>query len=111
MRNSSIGVTKEQYLEICKVTNSKVDPEAIPVDFSDFLVDTQIAMEIVHTLPDRWDGTSGTYQGKDLTILPFLLELYEVSEKLTMTQLIITIITESSEITNEKIQQRAKRGK
>ena len=81
LRNSSLGVNKEQYLEICRVTNSEIDPDKIPIEFSDFLLDTQIAMEIVYRLSDQWDGTTGTYIGKDLTILPFLLELYEIEDK------------------------------
>lgn len=108
MRNNSLGVTKEQYLEICKVTNSKVDPEKIPTEFGDFLEDTKLAMEVVYQLPDRWDGASGSYQGKDLSILPFLLDIYEVEDKIIISTLIFDIIRESSEITNEKISKRAK---
>ena len=69
-------------------------------------------MEITQILPDKWDGASGSYQGKDLFILPFLLDIYEVSDKLLMTTLILDIIRESSDITNESISKRAaKHGK
>ncbi len=69
-------------------------------------------MEITNILPERWDGASGSYQGRDLSILPFLLDLYEIRDKLTMTTLVLDIIHESSDITNEAISKRAaKHGK
>ena len=73
------------------------------------LEDTQLAMAIVNTLPDKWDGASGTYQGKDLSILPFLLEEYEISNKLEVISLINIIINKTAKITNDKITRQAKR--
>jgi len=111
LQNNSLGITKEKYLEICEVTNSEPDPDKIPVDFFDLLEDTQIAMNIVNTLPDRWDGMSGSYQGKDLSILPCLLDLYEIPNKLDMISLVTIIINETARITNDKISRKAKSGK
>jgi hypothetical protein len=68
-------------------------------------------MAIVQTLPDKWDGTSGSYQGKDLSILPFLMELYQIENKLDIVSLINIIINKSSEITNDKISRQSKHGR
>lgn len=68
-------------------------------------------MAIVQALPDKWDGASGSYQGKDLSILPFLMELYEIENKLDILSLVNIIISKSSEITNDKIRRQAKHGK
>lgn len=111
MRNNSLGITRANYFEICEVTKSKPDPAKIPIDFQDFLLDTQIAMEIVHMLPDKWDGTNGRYQGKDMSILPFLLDLHSIGDKAAMMVLILDIIRESSDITNEEVAKRMKHGR
>jgi len=111
LENCNLGITKEKYFEICEVTNSEVEPDKIPIDFSDLLIDTQVAMAIVQMLPDKWDGASGSYQGKDLSILPFLVEVYEIENKLDIVSLITIIINKSSVITNDKINRQAKHGK
>lgn len=66
-------------------------------------------MEITYTLPDKWDGASGMYQGKDLSILPYLLELHGVTNKLETIRLISIIIKEISEITNERLSKQVKK--
>ena len=71
--------------------------------------DTKMAMQIIAILPDIWDFQSGSHAGKDLTLLPFLLEEHGVKDKLLMVELIIATIQESSAITNEKVQQRLKK--
>lgn len=68
-------------------------------------------MSIVQALPDKWDGASGSYQGKDLSILPFLMELYEIENKLEILGLINIVISKSSDITNDKIRREAKHGR
>jgi hypothetical protein len=95
-------MSKTLYLEMCAITNSEPDPDKMPVEYADLMSDTQQAMHIVNILPDRWDGASGTYQGKDLNILPYLLELYEISNKIEVIGLITSIINETVTITNRK---------
>lgn len=106
MRNSSLGISKEKYLEICKVTNSQVDPDKIPIEYNDFLTDTKLAMEIVNILPDKWDSMAGASMGKDLSMLPFLLDMYNVSNQPDMLDLILTIISEGTNITNENMRKK-----
>ena len=43
--------------------------------------EVQIAFAIHDMLPDRWDGMSGSYFGKDLSALGAILEIYEVEDK------------------------------
>tara|TARA_B100002019_G_C21268163_1_gene600598 strand:+ start:2632 stop:2904 length:273 start_codon:yes stop_codon:yes gene_type:complete len=50
----------------------------MPLDTSDFPYEVQVAFFIFDLLPDRWDGMSGTYLGKDWSSGEFLLKLYEV---------------------------------
>lgn len=50
----------------------------MPLDTSDFPYEVQVAFFIFDLLPDRWDGMSGTYLGKDWSSAEFILKLYEV---------------------------------
>ena len=110
LQNNDLGITKEKYLEICKVTSTEPDPEKTPIDFSDLLEDTQLAMAIVLKLPDLW-SMEGSSLGKDLTLLPYLFELYEINNKLDMLDLVNLTIDESTRLANNKIRQQVKHGK
>lgn len=50
--------------------------EEIPYDRGDLTQDTQLVFFIYDKLPPRWEGFTGQYLGKDLTLLPTLLNLY-----------------------------------
>jgi hypothetical protein len=65
--------------------------EDIPRDFGDFPHGVQEAINIFGILPDRWEGFSGTYMGKDYGILPYLMEtVFKVdSPQETMKYLLI----------------------
>lgn len=69
-------------------------------------------MEIVQLLPDNWDNMNGYYLGKDLTLLPFLLDQYKIVDKLQFISLMMIIIEESTTIQNDKvkIKQKVKHG-
>ena len=101
----------ENYLQICEMQGTEPDPEEMPVEFKDLLEDTQLAFVIYYKLPDKWDGASGTYQGKELSILPYLLDLYEVPNKIDMVTIILSIIQQHSLIINEKMEKKVNNGK
>jgi hypothetical protein len=67
--------------------------EEIPLDISDLSNQTARAFEFYEFLPDRWEGMSATYLGKDYSLLPFLFDEYELgrSER-NYTMLILRII-------------------
>jgi len=46
--------------------------EEIPYDREDLTLQTQWVFNLYDILPDRWDGGSGMYLGKDLNLLPTL---------------------------------------
>jgi len=52
----------------------------LPMEIDSLTVESQLALEIYRYLPDRWEGMSGSYLGKDLNILPFLFKQYKVEE-------------------------------
>ncbi len=73
---------------LCEQLGNEPLAEEMPADFNDFPYDVQIAISIFSILPDRWEGMSGTYMGKDLNILPYLAEIYEVDNQTQLLQFI-----------------------
>lgn len=55
--------------------------EDMPIDLGDFPLYIQYIFNVYNMLPDKWEGMSGTYMGKDYGILPFLLEMEGIDTK------------------------------
>lgn len=108
-------MTKEQYLLMCENLGTEPNPEEIPAEFSDFPVQVQEALQIFSILPDNWEGMSGTYMGKDYTILPFLMnEIFLVDNKqLTMKYILFigSIVMEQYSKKQQARQRKAKTSK
>lgn len=72
------GITKEQYLLLCKAQNIEPDPNIIPIDFADFPEIVHTSFEIYNQLEDRYQfinmETPAIFVGKEKSILKFLLE-------------------------------------
>ena len=85
-------MTKKQYLLMCEQLGNEPLAEEIPAEFEDFPYDVQTALNIFSILPDNWEGMSGTYMGKDYSILPYLFdEIFEVEDKKQTMQLLLII--------------------
>lgn len=78
MQNASVGMTKEQYFEMCETLGSKPSESEIPVEFSDFPDEVQIALSIYRILRDEWEYMNGTYLGKNLNGIFDLFEVYDI---------------------------------
>jgi len=71
-------MTKEGYFEMCEALGSKPIPEEIPVDVNDLAHETILALNCYGMLSDNW-SSMGSYMGKHLFELGYVLELNEVS--------------------------------
>lgn len=71
-------MTKDAYFEMCEMMGSEPDPDEIPVEFADLPDIVQQALEIYGFLPDRWEGMSATFLGKDYSIAFDLFKTYEI---------------------------------
>ena len=60
------------------------DPDKMPLDASAFPTEVQVAFFVLGMLPDRWEGMSGTYMGKEWGSCEFFFKMYEVEEPTTV---------------------------
>jgi hypothetical protein len=77
---------------MCEQLGTEPIPEEIPAEFEDFAYEVQRAINIFYILPDVFEGMSGTYMGKNYSILPYLFEeIYKVENKQQTMQFILLI--------------------
>jgi len=63
---------------LCEQLGQEPDPAKMPLEPSDFPEEVQVAFFMFSLLPDRWEGMSGTYMGKDWTPLEYAFKIYKV---------------------------------
>jgi|TARA_B110000483_G_scaffold64598_1_gene80452 hypothetical protein len=59
------------------------DPARMPLDSSEFPEEVQVAFFMFSLLSDNWDGTSGSYMGKDWSHCSHLFKVYEIEDPRT----------------------------
>lgn len=77
---------------MCEQLGNDPIPDEIPAEFADFPYEVQETINIFSILPDNWEGMSGTYMGKDYSILPYLMEeIFDVEDKKQTMQLLLIV--------------------
>ena len=74
----------------------------------DFPSEVQEAFLVHSCLPDRWDGTSGMFMGKDWAALGTLLDVFSIEDKKTVVWFLKAIDDRNSNSINEKVSDRQK---
>ncbi len=97
-----------KYLAICEQLGEEPDPEKMPTEMEDFPSEVQEAFLVHSCLPDRWDGMSGMFMGKDWSALGTLLDVFEVEDHRTTVYFLKAIDDRNSNSINEKVTQRQK---
>lgn len=80
----------------------------MPPERGDLPHEVQVAFLLHDLLPDRWDGMSGSYFGKDMSALGTLLDVYEVEDKKTVVYFLKHIEAFNSESINKKLESERK---
>lgn len=106
IKNKESGMTKEQYLDMMFQLGREPDNNEIPWEEEDFPFEVQQALTIYNMMPDRWEGMSGSYMGKEYSSLASLFSIYGIEEadKLDVLTLIKWIDNIYSKSINEKQQ-------
>lgn len=67
---------------MCELYNDPIDWDKCPPDWEDFPWYVHISLPIFNALPDNYiGGMEPLYSGKDITALPVLLDLYDITDK------------------------------
>lgn len=67
---------------MCELLGTKPEEDQIPVGREDLNPDTQSALFIYDKLQANWEGFSGQYLGKDLSLIPYLVKFYKIDRSL-----------------------------
>ena len=72
-------MSKQGYLDMCEALGSSPIPEEMPVEVEDFAYETILALNCYGMISDNW-SSMGTYMGKHLFELSYVLDLNEVTK-------------------------------
>ena len=93
-----------EYLAVCEKLGKEPDLSKIPIDTNNFPYEVQLAFLLHDTLPDRWDGASGSYLGKEWSAIGTLLNAYDIEDRRTVLFFIKTIDILNSKAINKQIE-------
>ena len=79
-QNSSVGMTKEQYFEMCEMLGNEPNDSEIPVEYDDLPLEVQDALRIYNTLQDNWDYMGGNYIGKNIQGIRDIFEMNDIEK-------------------------------
>ena len=115
--NSNSNIDVDKYLAICEQLGHEPDPARMPLELSDFPDEVQVAFFVFSLLPDRWEGMSGTYMGKDYANLQYIFDLYEIDDPKVIFEILKlyeSIVVEKAakdqKVENKRAEQKAKAG-
>ena len=92
----------DTYLKICEQTGEVPDERKLPPEIGQYPTEVQEAFLIHGLLPDRWEGMSGYYMGKDMSALKALLDIYEIKDKKVVVYFLKHIESKHSDYVNKK---------
>ena len=62
--------------------------EDVPKDPSTFSLEAQQALIMLNVLPDKWEGMSGSWLGKEYAGLLDIMDLYQIEDKKQVFELL-----------------------
>jgi len=95
----------EQYFQMCEQMGWEPKEEEIPVDPAYLSYDIQCALVLFNCLPDKWEGMSGSWMGKDYSGLMDIMDIYQIDNKKDVFTLLKVAEHEASKFYSEKQKQ------
>ena len=80
----------------------------MPIEDEHFPIEVQQALSIHTFLPDVWDGSSGSYMGKNWAALTELLDSHNIEDRRTVIFFLKFIDNFRQDAVNEKIRKERK---
>ena len=99
-----------EYLLVCERLGKDPDPNKVPMDMGNFPYEVQLAFLVHDLLPDRWEGMSGSYLGKDWSAIGAILDSYNIDiDRQIILFFVKAMDNINSSIVNKNIQKEQKR--
>jgi hypothetical protein len=73
---------------MCEQMGWEPKEEDMPIDPSTLSLEAQQALIMLNVLPDKWEGMSGSWLGKDYSGLGTILDIYDVQDKRAVFELL-----------------------
>ncbi len=99
----------DEYLVVCERLGKEPDEDKMPIDDRDFPYEVQLAFFIHSLMPDRWEGMSGSYLGKEWSAVGTLLDTYKVEERKVILFFIKAIDNINSRLINKSLEEERKK--
>jgi len=99
----------DEYLAVCEKLGKEPNYDKMPMDDGNFPYEVQLALLVHSVLPDRWDGMSGSYLGKDWSALGTLLNVYNIEDKKTVSFFLKNIDMLQTRSINDEMEKERKR--
>jgi hypothetical protein len=64
------------------------DENQIPIDPSTLSIEVQQTLVLLNALPDKWEGMSGSWMGKDYSGLSAIMDIYEIQDRKDVFELL-----------------------
>ena len=80
----------------------------MPLEASAFPYEVQVAFFVLGLLPDRYEGMSGTYMGKDWSSATFIFEAYNIED---IQSVIFFAKTYETMLVNERAEEQKRKQK
>lgn len=78
----------DQYLLMCEQMGWEPEEDRLPKDPSMLSEESQHALVLLNCLPDKWDGMSGSWMGKDYSGLSAIMDIYSIEDRRTVFELL-----------------------
>lgn len=73
---------------MCEQMGWEPSEEEMPVDPSFLDINAQYALILLNVLPDKWEGMSGSWMGKDYSGLSAIMDIYEIEDRREVFELL-----------------------
>lgn len=73
---------------MCEQMGWEPDENQIPIDPSTLSLEVQHTLILLNALPDKWEGMSGSWMGKDYSGLAAIMDIYEMENRRSIFELL-----------------------
>lgn len=73
---------------MCEQMGWEPDENQMPVDPANLSTNCQYTLILLNALPDKWDGMSGAWFGKDYSGLSAIMDIYEIEDRRAVFELL-----------------------